>query len=105
MCQAITARMLSLQIRRGKHRSGRVQIDDVERMKVSYFDTLHVCPPTTKATLDFILVLFLQERASHIKTFIYVKIPQTTLNITYKVYISYMHSVTDLLACIMIMWR
>ena len=39
-------------------------------------------------TLDGTLLhlhVLLQERASHINTFIYVKIPQTTLCITYKV--------------------
>lgn len=39
---------------------------------------------TTDGTLLHLHVL-LQERASHINTFIYVKIPQTTLCITYKV--------------------
>ena len=88
-----------LQVRKGRHRAAK-RVDDVEKMRVLCVCVhvcmcacvhvcmcvcVHVCMSLYTFKSSIFYVPSPQERASHIKTFIYVKIPQTSLCITYKV--------------------
>ena len=79
-----------LQVRKGRHRTAK-RVDDVEKMRVlCVYACIWACNACECCvyvwTMHFQTKCYsLQERASHIKTFIYVKIPQTSLCITYKV--------------------